>query len=341
MKKALLTLVSMVIIMIMAGSAFALSAEEKAAEDAAWKKEPAYGQTLKLGYSGGLCNGPIGIAYLKGYYEAEGLAVEIVRVTGGQETDALGTGKIVAATNHIAAMLVPTVNGVRIKFTAGQHSGCKSIYVPANSPIKSTSDMVGTTMAIPDGIGGPDHNIGLRFLAKDKVDITQVKVKVVEAGAAVQAMQNGEIQSAVLSDQFARGFLDRGELRIVRSLTFDDDFKQEACCIHAVNLDFYTANPMTVKKLTRAHEMASEWMAANPEEAVRTLQANSWAAGDYDLVLSIFKTYNFTISDDQTEKTLRDIIADYKEFGLISQAKDTDAIMQQIWDPVVADEFRK
>ena len=78
-------------------------------------------------------------------------------------------------------------------------------------------------------------------------------------------------------------------------------------------------------------------MAKNPEEAVKLLQANNWASGDYDLVLEIFKTYDFTISDELTEQTLRDTINDYKKFGLIDKNKDTEALIKQVWDPVLAD----
>lgn len=340
MLKRITTCVLTLCLMVPAFSAFSQTADEKAAEDAALKNEPAYGKTIKVGYNGGLCLGTFGIAALKGFYEAEGLDVKIVRMEGGSsaQTDAIGTGKVDVAGDHIATMLVPTVNGVRIKFTTGIHTGCKTIYVPADSDIKTTADLIGKTIAIPDGIGASDHNIALRFLAKDKVDARKVKFKVVDAGASVMAMENGEIQAALLGDQFAKRFVDDGKLRAIRSLTFDDDFKNEACCIHAVSLDFYNENPMTVRKLTRAHEKASAWMMENPEEAVKVLQENKWAPGDFDLVLSIFKTYNFDISDELTEKTLRDVIDDYKTFGLISKGKSTDAIIEQIWDPVVANE---
>ena len=41
-----------------AGTALAMTPEE---EDAAWKKEPAYGKTIRIGYNGGLCTGTLGI----------------------------------------------------------------------------------------------------------------------------------------------------------------------------------------------------------------------------------------------------------------------------------------
>ena len=93
----------------------------KMEEDAAWKKEPAYGKTIRIGYNGGLCLGTFGIAQMKGFYEAEGLKTEITRYQGGSSAqgDAIGTGKIDVAGDHIATLLIPAVNGVRMKFTSG------------------------------------------------------------------------------------------------------------------------------------------------------------------------------------------------------------------------------
>lgn len=315
-------------------SAFAMTQEE---EDEAWKKEPAYGKVINVGYNGGLCLSTFGIAQIKGFYAAEGLETKTVRYSGGgtASIDAVGTGKVDVVGDHIATLLVPTVNGIRMKFTTGVHSGCKSIYVPTDSTIQKTSDLVGKYLAIPDGIGGSDQNISMRFLSHDGVDPRQVKWKVAESGVAIMAMQKGEVQGALLSDQFAKKFMDTGEIRPIRSLTWDEDFKKEPCCIHAVNLDFYNANPITVKKLTRAHEAASAWMMEHPEEAVKALQEQNWCIGDFDFVLEIFKTYNFNISDELTEIALRNIIDDYKSFGMIDKKKSTDDIMERIWDPVL------
>lgn len=309
------------------------------AEEEAWKKEPAYGKVIKIGYAGDLCTGSLGIAHIMGFYKAEGIESEVIRMDGSRGggalgVDALGTNRVDISGGHIATMLVPTVNGVRAKFTTGIHSGCKSIYVLTDSPIQSTKELEGKYIAIPSGIGASDHNIALRFLYRDGVDIPKVKWKVTDSGSAVLAMQNGEISAALLSDQFAKKFLDSGTLRIIRSLTFDDDFNGEACCIHATSLDFYEQNPITVKKLTRAHEAASKWIMEHPEEAVKALQAHQWAPGDYQASLEIIKTYNYNISDEATEETLKKIVNDYKVFGLIDSNKDTDAIMEQIWDPV-------
>ena len=119
---------------------WAMTPEE---EDAAWRKEPAYGKTIRIGYNGGLCTGTLGLTQVKGFYEAEGLQTEIIRYQGDTTDlgDALGTGKIDVAGGHIATLLVPAANGVRMKFTTGMHTGCKSLCVLNDSPYRTTRDV--------------------------------------------------------------------------------------------------------------------------------------------------------------------------------------------------------
>ena len=314
---------------------WAMTPEE---EEAAWKQEPAYGRTLRIGYNGGLCTGTLGITQVKGFYEAEGLKTEIIRYQGETPVlgDALGTGRVDVAGGHIATLLVPAANGVQMKFTTGMHTGCKSLYVLKDSPYKTTKDLAGKTVAIPTGIGGSDQNITMRFLLHDGMDpVSGVRYKVTDSGAAVLAMQNGEIEAALLSDQFAQKFLENGVLRVIRSLTFDDDFKGETCCIYAVARDLCENSPVTVKKLTRAHENARKWIMANREDAVKLMLENKWASGEFDKVLAFFNTLDYSVTDKATEETLSRIIDDYKTCGILNKNFDTQETLKKVWDGVL------
>lgn len=299
----------------------------------AWEKEPAYGTKIKIGYNGGLCLGAFGIAQAKGFYEEQGLDTEIISVTS--VSDGLGTGQIAVGGDHIATALVPAVNGVNMTFTTGCHTGCKSLYALADSDIEKTEDLIGKTIAVADGIGASDQNISMRFLNQDNVDPNEVKWKVVDNSAVILALQNGEIEAATLSDQFAKKFLDDGTLKVVRSLTFDEDFSQETCCVHAMNSDFIKENPITAYKLTLAHQNASNWIEENKEEFVDVMLDNDWASGEKDFVLEIAKTYNFKISDEATETTLKNILNDYKKFGTIDSSVDTEKALSTLWNPVL------
>lgn len=79
-------------VLFVVSGAQAMTPEE---ELEAWKKEPAYGKTIKVGYNRELCTDTLGLTHAKGFYQAEALNVELVRYRGDTVTlgDALGTGK--------------------------------------------------------------------------------------------------------------------------------------------------------------------------------------------------------------------------------------------------------
>lgn len=299
----------------------------------AWEKEPAYGTTIKVGYNGGACLGGFGIALAKGFYEAEGIDAEIVSMTSC--TDALGTGKVDVAGDHIATLLVPAVNGVNMTFTTASQTGCKSLYVLADSGIETTEDLIGKTIAIPDGVGMSDQNITMRYLTKDGIDPNDVNYKVTSTDAVIQAMQSGEIQAANLSDQFARSFVKDGTLKYIRSITYDEDFSTEPCCIMAVNSDFMEKNPITAYKLTKAFSDANDWIEDNKAEAAQILIDNQWASGDVETVQSFLEEWNFKISDEDCGTALKNILNDYKGFGLFDEDIDADKTLDEVWNPLL------
>lgn len=303
-------------------------------EDELWKKEAAYGTTITVGYDGGVCTSPVVMANILGYYKEEGIEVTVVGM-GNNTAEAIGTGKVTVGTDHIAYLMVPCVNGVDIIFTTASQVGCKSLYVLKDSGIEKTSDLKGKNVAIPAGYGSFDHNIALRFFQKDGIGTNEVNYKVVESGAAILAMQNGEIDGAILSDQYSYNFVKDGTLKYVRSLTWDEDFSKDVCCVVAFSKTFYEKNPITTLKMTRAVLKAKNWINANPAEAAKVMLDNNITSGDADIIADLISAYNFAITDQQCEVTLRSIIKDYKIFGLIEDSADTEEIMKNLWHPLL------
>ena len=298
-----------------------------------WKKEPRYGTKITLGYNGGLCTSGLGIAHIKGFLAKQGLEGEIKNLQLSV-ADAIGTGKLDATTDHISTSVVPAVNGTNMVFTRGAHTGCKSLFVLKDSDIQKTSDLIGKEVAIRDGIGASDHNIALRFLSRDKVDYSKVKFKNVETAATIQSMQNGEIHAAMFSDQFAQKFVDQGIIRPIRSITTDDDFKIEPCCVLILNKKFVEENPITAAKLTKAHKEASDWIEENKKEAAQVINQNNWGSGNADSDQKFLETYNFKVTDERTTESLTDVLKDYAEFKLIKPEANSKETLAEIWRPM-------
>ncbi len=304
------------------------TAEEKAAMEA----EPAYGQPVKFYMSDGCTSGPT-VADDLGYYAEAGLTSEGFK--GTSYTEALGTQQATVAVGHIATMLVPVTNGVDLTFVGGAHIGCKTLYVLADSEYKTTEDLKGTKISVPNGIGASDYNITCLLLDADGINPqTDVELMQVSSDACVTAMENGEISAALLSDTFAYAMVKDGKLRAVRSL-LDSDFQDENCCVIAMNRTFVQENPVHAKKIVQAVQKAHSWMRENNAEATQLLLDRGWNGGDFDMNVMINNSLQFGLAQDFTETTLTDVVGRYVRLGLINNMDNVDEIMELAWSPVL------
>ena len=312
----------------MADFDLAPTAEEKAAME----KEPAYGQPVLFYMSDGCTSGPT-VADDLGFYAEAGLTAEGFK--GTSYTEALGTQQATVAVGHIATMLVPITNGVDLTFVGGAHIGCKTLYVLADSEYKTTEDLKGTQISVPNGIGASDYNITCLLLDADGINPqTDVTLTQVSSDACIAAMERGEISAALLSDTFAYAMVKEGKLRAVRSL-LDSDFQDENCCVIAMNRTFVQENPVHAKKIVQAVQKAHSWMRENPAEATQLLLDRGWNGGDYDMNIMINNSLQFGLAQDFTAKTLEEVVGRYVRLGLITNMDDVAEIMSLAWSPVL------
>lgn len=301
-------------------------------EEEAWKLEPRYGTTLYYYISDGCSAGP-SLADSLGYYEEAGLEVEGLKGEANSDVDALGTGAVEISVGHFAKQIVPATNGVDLVFVGGAHSGCKSLYVMADSPYQTQEDLKGLKISTPNGIGKSDYNITARLLDADGIHpVNDVNLVQVETSACVPAMEKGEIAAALLSDTFAYQMVKDGKLRMIRSM-LDEDLNQ-ICCAIAMNGTFVEENPITAAKLSSAVKRAHEWMAANPKEATQELYDLGLSSGDFDMNVEINDSLMFGSSDEFTEDQLRLICEDYKRLGLMTTTDSVEEVMEQLWVPL-------
>ena len=303
-----------------------------AEEKAAMEKEPAYGKPVQFYMSDGCTSGPT-VADDKGFYAEAGLTSEGFK--GTSYTEALGTQQATVAVGHIATMLVPITNGVDLTFVGGAHIGCKTLYVLADSEYKTTEDLKGTKVSVPNGIGASDYNITCLLLDADGIDPQKdLELLQVSSDACVAAMERGEISAALLSDTFAYAMVKDGKLRAVRSL-LDSDFQDENCCVIAMNRTFTQENPVHAKKIVQAVQKAHAWMRENPEEATTLLLDRGWNGGDYDMNVMLNNSLQFGLESDFTAKTLEEVVGRYVRLGLITNMDNVDEIMELAWNPVL------
>jgi len=232
-------------------------------------------------------------------------------------------------------MLVPITNGVDLTFVGGAHIGCKTLYVLADSDYKTTADLKGIQISVPNGIGASDYNITCLLLDADGIDPQKdVTLTQVSSDACVAAMERGEISACLLSDTFAYAMVKEGKLRAVRSL-LDSDFQDENCCVIAMNRTFVQENPVHAKKIVQAVQKAHAWMRENNEECTQLLLDRGWNGGDFDMNVMINNSLQFGLADDFTAVSLKDVVSRYVRLGLITSMDNVEEIMELAWTPVL------
>ena len=298
----------------------------------AMKKEPAYGQPIIYMMSDGCTSGPT-VADDKGFYAEAGLKAEGVK--GMSIVEALGTQQATVAVSHIATLLVPITNGVDMTFVGGAHIGCKSLYVLADSEYKTTADLKGTSISVPNGIGNADYNITCMMLDADGINpMEDVNLMQVSSDACVTAMENGEISAALFSDSYVYALVKEGKLRCVRSL-LDSDFADNNCCVITMNRTFVQENPIHAKKVIQAVQKAHSFMRKDTAAATQYLLDRGWNAGDFDMNVMLNGSMQFGTTDAFTKASLEQIVNDYLRLGLIQNMDNADEIMALAWSPVL------
>ena len=303
-----------------------------AEEKAAMEKEPMFGQTIKYMMLDG-CSSGTSMAEIMGYYEEAGLNVEGFK--GDSYVEALGTGHVQVAICHIATCLVPITNGVDITFGGGAHLACKSLYALADSEYKTTEDLRGTNISVPNGIGASDYNITSLMLDDDGINPqADVNLVQVSADACIAAMENGEISAALLSDVYAYGMVKDGKLRCVSSMLDSDYAEVGICCALSMSATFVRENPVHAKKLGQAIQKALSYMRQDVEGATDILLDNGLMSGDREMNIMINDSQQFGLSAEFAGAELREIIERYIRLGLITNMDNVDEIMDLAWMPV-------
>ena len=302
-------------------------------DDEAWKKEPAYGKTIKY-FTGDGCTAAVNVAEELGYYKEQGLTVEGFK--GESDIEAIGTNQVQIAIGHIAKAMVPATNGVNLCFVGGAHllTGCKAMYVLDESDYNNYDDLKGKNISAPSGIGTADYNISARLFIEAGIDpLKDVKIMQVEKDACVAAMKNGEIAEALLPESFGYPLVKQGILRKIDSA--NGNSRNEICCIVMMNKDFIKENPITSAKMASAVKKALKWMGDNPEDCTKLLMKIGLNGNDYDMNLELNKLMEFGgQSDDYTTAQMKGIVDGYIKAKLITATDDADLVYNSIWHPI-------
>ncbi|MDR1084075.1 MAG: ABC transporter substrate-binding protein [Deltaproteobacteria bacterium] len=284
---------------------------------------------IKVGINGNLCEGPTHIAKEQGFFEAEGLDADLIRLAPGTNFEAITAGSIDVSFGLLATLIQPLSNGLPIKITTGLHTGCDKILVKPDSGIKTIGDLKGKKIGVPSLTSSPIM-FARRGLAKAGVKVgdkdSEVEFVVFTNAELPLALQKGAIDAISANDPVASLAARENNLVILLDSAKDAPFSEQYCCAAYVSAKLAAADPETAAKYTRAMQKAAAWIQNNPEETAKIQVDKKYVAGDPTFNASVLKTFKYIPSVSGAFEAFGITARELKEIGILGPRVEVDTL---------------
>lgn len=287
---------------------------------------------LKIGYSGSLCEAPVHMALEKGFFEEEGLKVELIKLAPGTTFEAVTAGKIEAGFGLLASLVQPLSNGLPIKITTGLHTGCDKVLVPESSGINNLKDLRGKRIGVPSMNSSPII-FAKRALADAGVGVSEknmeVEFVVFNATDLPLALKNGAVDALAMNDPTAAITQKEYNLKNIIDSALDAPYKDQYCCSAFVRDNVASEHPEIAAKYTRAMQKASAWIQKNQDETTKIQVDKKWVAGDAHFNAGVLKTYNYLPSVSGAYDAFGITAKQLQQVGMLDKNVDVDALQKK------------
>ncbi|SEL39350.1 NitT/TauT family transport system substrate-binding protein [Roseateles sp. YR242] len=218
------------------------------------------------------CLSPVVVAQELGYFERNGVQVDLINYTGStdQLLESLATAKADAAVGMIHRWLKPLEAGFDVKIIGSSHGGCVRLIGAKAAGATTLQSLKGKTIGVPD-LASPGKNFFSILLAKNKIDPERdVTWRQYPADLLGIAVDKGEIHAIADGDPNLY-LLERRSPGIYQEIAtnLSGDYKDKVCCIVGARGELVRKEPAVAAGLARAIIQASDYVADNPNESAK------------------------------------------------------------------------
>jgi NitT/TauT family transport system substrate-binding protein len=213
------------------------------------------------------------VAQQKGYFEAEGLEVEVAGVyaSGPDEMSAFQAGALDAGYLGMAPAMLAVANGkANVKGLAQANLNGSAIVVRDPGTIAGVVDLKNRKVATPNP-GTVQDFLLRRALENEGLAIRDVNEVFMAPPEMLAALSSSSIDACV----FWEPNVATAESKGLGAVLLDSSriWDNHPCCALVVSQNFLQADPEAASALARAHARATAFIRDNPEEAVRMAAA--------------------------------------------------------------------
>lgn len=281
------------------------------------------------------CQVPVPIALERGFFEQNGLQVEVLNWAGAadQLLEALATGKAEVGIGLIHRWVKPLEAGLDVKIVGSVHGGClRLVGVNAAGVNQDVKSLKGKVIGVSD-LNSPARQFYGIHLAKKGLDVDKdVEWRVFPADLLDVAVKKGEIHAIADGDPNLY-LIEKRNPGVFTELgnSAKGEYAEKICCVLGAGAKFVREDKKSAAAVVRALAQASDYVAENPNEAARIFAKYTPKFEVNDLQRLIAElTYKHHPSNARLRDEVRDFAADFRAAGILKKTTDPERFARHI-----------
>jgi len=229
-------------------------------------------QVVRIGYIPALTASQLYVGIAKGYFEEEGIKIELTEIPNGVDVVTAVRGKAVDIGFAIVAPLITSrINGAKIKSIGAATYDCKKIQsnriiLPIDSEIQSAQDLRGKRIAVVV-LGATDHFSLLNYLKINGIKEEEVEIVGVPFPEMIFAITSKAVDAAASIEPFITTGVLENKVRAFEHYYSYPPIEVVTALAHE---DFINENPELIAKVARIIDRATDFI-NNEEDEFRKL----------------------------------------------------------------------
>jgi len=273
------------------------------------------------------CQVPVPVALERGFFEKNGLQVEVLNWAGAadQLLEALATGKAEVGVGLIHRWVKPLEAGLDVKLIGSVHGGClRLVGVNAAGVNQDVRSLKGKIIGVSD-LNSPAKQFYGIHLAKRGLDIDKdVEWRVYPADLLDVAVKKGEIHAIAEGDPNLF-LIEKRNPGVFTELgnSAKGDYAEKICCVLGAGAKFVREDKKSAAAVVRALAQASDYVAENPNEAAKIFAKYTPKYEVSDLQRQLAElTYKHHPANGRLRDEVRDFVTDFRAAGILKKSTD-------------------
>jgi NitT/TauT family transport system substrate-binding protein len=224
---------------------------------------------IRLAHHPAICTAPYFVA--KEFLPGEGFTdVQDVKMESGLSIPAVVAGEIDIALNFSGPLITRVDAGDPLVILAGIHVGCFQLF--GGERVRAIRDLKGKTVAVFNGLGGPEHVFLASMAAYVGLDPrTDIRWVTHPFEASTQLLVEGQVDAVLAFPPQAQELRTRQVGQVVVNSLVDRPWAQYFCCMAYAHREFVRTHPVAIKRALRAIVKATAVCSLEPERVARFL----------------------------------------------------------------------